>query len=166
MQLSFLTNSPAPPHYSLRAPPLPVCCAWNVIRVRPLAVKCESGGAQCEHTPVGREGKCHRSTEAPAAIHVHKGGNKKEMLGGKSKGGSLNRKGGSVVIDRGDISWGRGMGATVIMDPQGQRDRLRGVQFEPSPIFSMKHIREVIMSPGLRRCLLAALGASRHPLGP
>lgn len=57
------------------------------------------------------------------------------MLGGKSEDGSLSRKGGSVVIGRGDTSWGRGREATVIMDPQGQRDRLRGVQFEPSPIF-------------------------------
>ena len=48
LQLLFLPNSPSPPHLSLHAQSLPVCCAWNVIRVRPLAVKCESGGAQSE----------------------------------------------------------------------------------------------------------------------
>lgn len=51
------------------------------------------------------------ATEASAATHVSEGWNQREVLGGKSEGGSLSRQGGSIAIGKGDTSWGRGWGA-------------------------------------------------------
>lgn len=93
-----------------------MCCVWDFIRVTPLTVKCESGGAQGEHTPASWGGQCHGAIEALTATYAAEGWDKREVLGGKGEGDWSEQKGGSNVSGKGDTGWGEevaGLGGGV-----------------------------------------------------